>query len=133
MEQSEFVEPTLRIYERLRAAGHANVGSSCRHTCTGLRPISSGCSRSRPTCASSRAHTSSPRRSPIRRSETWTPRTFAWWSALEGAGHVAVATHDERIIRHARALAAREGIERDRFEFQMLYGVRPGLQRTLVA
>ena len=25
MEQSEFVEPTLRIYERLRAAGHANV------------------------------------------------------------------------------------------------------------
>ena len=53
--------------------------------------------------------------------------------ALEGAGHVAVATHDERIIRHVRALAAREGIERDRFEFQMLYGVRPGLQRTLVA
>ena len=32
-----------------------------------------------------------------------------------------------------QAFAAREGISRDRFEFQMLYGVRPGLQRSIAA
>jgi proline dehydrogenase len=43
-----------------------------------------------------------------------------------------VATHDERIIEQVKALVEREGIGRDRFEFQMLYGVRPALQRALV-
>ena len=51
---------------------------------------------------------------------------------LEGA-YVAVATHDERIIRHVQQFAAREDIPRDRFEFQMLYGVRPALQRSIAA
>src|ERR1700723_3066576 len=35
-----------------------------------------------------------------------------------------LATHDEKIIREARAFATREGIGRDSFEFQMLYGIR---------
>jgi proline dehydrogenase len=46
--------------------------------------------------------------------------------------YAAVATHDEAIIEHVRAFTTREGIARDRFEFQMLYGVRPALQRRLV-
>ena len=50
---------------------------------------------------------------------------------LRGGAYVAVATHDERIIRHVRAFAAREGVPGDRYEFQMLYGVRPALQRSL--
>lgn len=45
----------------------------------------------------------------------------------------AIATHDERILAHARAFVAREGIAPDRFEFQMLYGVRRDLQDRLVA
>ncbi len=45
----------------------------------------------------------------------------------------AIATHDERILAHARAFVAREGIVPDRFEFQMLYGVRRDLQDRLVA
>ena len=52
--------------------------------------------------------------------------------ALRGGAYVAVATHDERIIRHVRSFAERERFDRDRFEFQMLYGVRPALQRSLV-
>jgi proline dehydrogenase len=44
----------------------------------------------------------------------------------------AVATHDPRLIAKAIEIAEREGIGRDRFEFQMLYGVRRDLQRTLV-
>ncbi len=44
----------------------------------------------------------------------------------------ALATHDERLIRHAIAFAARESIGPERFEFQMLFGVRRDLQLRLV-
>jgi proline dehydrogenase len=44
----------------------------------------------------------------------------------------ALATHDPRLIARAIGIAEREGIARDRFEFQMLYGVRRDLQRMLV-
>ena len=43
-----------------------------------------------------------------------------------------IATHDEAIIAEARRHAAAEGIAPDRFEFQMLYGVRRDLQERLV-
>jgi proline dehydrogenase len=42
-----------------------------------------------------------------------------------------LATHDEAIIGKAREIARREGIASDRFEFQMLYGVRRDLQERL--
>ena len=43
-----------------------------------------------------------------------------------------LATHDEKIIKEAKAFALRESIVRDAFEFQMLYGIRRDLQRSLV-
>ena len=43
-----------------------------------------------------------------------------------------LATHDEKIIKEAKAFATRENIPRDAFEFQMLYGIRRDLQRSLV-
>jgi proline dehydrogenase len=52
--------------------------------------------------------------------------------SLVAGGYTAIATHDELLIEHAISFAAREGIARDRFQFQMLYGVRPQLQRGLV-
>jgi proline dehydrogenase len=53
--------------------------------------------------------------------------------SLQGGGYTAVATHDERMIEHALAFAEREGVGRDRFELQMLFGVRPQLQLDLAA
>ncbi len=50
---------------------------------------------------------------------------------LEDGAYPAIATHDESVIRMARGYAARMGIGRDRFEFQMLYGVRRDLQQQL--
>ena len=44
----------------------------------------------------------------------------------------AIATHDEPIINQALRYARREGIGPDRFEFQMLYGIRRDLQRRLI-
>ena len=43
-----------------------------------------------------------------------------------------LATHDEAIIKEAQAFATRENLPRDAFEFQMLHGIRRGLQRRLV-
>jgi proline dehydrogenase len=50
-----------------------------------------------------------------------------------GGAYSAVATHDGRLIEQVIALAERMHIGRDRFEFQMLYGVRSALQLALVA
>jgi proline dehydrogenase len=43
-----------------------------------------------------------------------------------------LATHDENMIRETQGFAIREGIPRDAFEFQMLYGIRRDLQQSLV-
>ena len=50
---------------------------------------------------------------------------------LEGE-RPALATHDTRLIRAAVEIARRAGIDRDRVEFQMLYGVRRDLQQQLI-
>jgi proline dehydrogenase len=42
-----------------------------------------------------------------------------------------IATHDERMIAATKEHAAREGIPKEAFEFQMLYGVRRDLQVQL--
>jgi proline dehydrogenase len=48
-------------------------------------------------------------------------------------GHYpAIATHDPRMIEMARHWARDHGVGADRFEFQMLYGVRRDLQAMLV-
>ncbi|BDE05594.1 proline dehydrogenase [Vulcanimicrobium alpinum] len=52
---------------------------------------------------------------------------------LERGVYPAIATHDERIIAAVERFARDRGIGRDRFEFQMLYGVRPDVQLRLVA
>ena len=43
-----------------------------------------------------------------------------------------IATHDELLIRRAVTFVRDQGIAPDRFEFQMLYGVRRDLQERLV-
>jgi len=50
---------------------------------------------------------------------------------VEGT-YPALATHDDRIIARATAFAREHAIGPERFEFQMLYGVRRDLQERLV-
>lgn len=53
-----------------------------------------------------------------------------------GNGHrpyLQLATHDEKLINWAEQYVTDHHIGRDRFEFQMLYGIRPDLQRKLAA
>jgi proline dehydrogenase len=134
MEQSAYVAPTLRIYERLRAAGHESVGVVLQaylyrspadlERLLPLRPnvrIVKGAYLEPPEVAY-------PEKKDVDEAYVRLVET-----ALRGGAYVAVATHDERVIRHVQAFAEREGFARDAFEFQMLYGVRPALQRYLVA
>jgi proline dehydrogenase len=51
---------------------------------------------------------------------------------LKSGVYHGLATHDENIIREAQAFAKAEKIDRDSFEFQMLYGIRRDLQQSLV-
>ena len=52
---------------------------------------------------------------------------------LSEGNYPAIATHDPAMIAAARAHAAEKGIAKDRYEFQMLYGIRRDLQAQLTA
>ena len=134
MEQSDYVEVTLRIYERLRDAGHDSVGTVLQSY---LYRTPDDLERLLPRTPNLR----------IVKGAYLEPSTIAFPEkadvdraylelverGLREGAHIAVATHDEAIIRHVQAFTAREDVPRDRFEFQMLYGVRPGLQRSIAA
>ena len=134
MEQSEYVEVTLRIYERLRDAGHDSVGTVLQSY---LYRTPDDLERLLPRAPNLR----------IVKGAYLEPDTIAYpekrdvdraylqlvQHGLEEGAYIAVATHDESIIRQVQSFAARNGISRERFEFQMLYGVRPGLQRSIAA
>jgi proline dehydrogenase len=134
MEQSEYVEVTLRIYERLRDAGHDGVGTVLQSY---LYRTPDDLERLLPRRPSLR----------IVKGAYLEPESIAYPEkrdvdrayielverGLREGAYIAVATHDETIIREVQAFASREGIPRDRFEFQMLYGVRPALQQSIAA
>lgn len=46
--------------------------------------------------------------------------------------YAAIATHDEKIIHQVKEFLIEKKIKREQFEFQMLYGIREDLQKTLV-
>ncbi len=51
---------------------------------------------------------------------------------IRHARYPGIATHDDRLIDSVKAFAREEGFDRDRFEFQMLYGIRPDTQEQIV-
>lgn len=51
---------------------------------------------------------------------------------LEHGNYPGIATHDPELIEAARRFVTERRIDRSRFEFQMLYGVRRDLQEQLV-
>ncbi len=134
MEQSEFVDATLRIYERLRTAGHDNVGTVLQSY---LYRTPDDLDRLLPSAPNLRIV----KGAYLEPAEIAYPEKRDVDSAyvrlvergLQGGAYIAVATHDETIISHVERFVAREGIGRDRYEFQMLFGVRPSLQREVAA
>jgi len=52
---------------------------------------------------------------------------------LDGANYPAIATHDPALIAATKGYASQQGIDKSRFEFQLLYGIRRDLQDQLVS
>jgi len=52
---------------------------------------------------------------------------------LAHGNYPGIATHDDYLIDAVRAFVERENIPADRFEYQMLYGIRPEKQKAIVA
>jgi proline dehydrogenase len=133
MEQSQFVDATLRIYRRLREAGLDNVGAVLQSylfrtpaDLESLLPLAPNLRLVKGAYLEPEA-VAYPKKSDVDRAYV----TLLERMLLE-AGHTAVATHDSTLIDHTIRFASEQGVERDRFEFQMLYGVRPQLQLELV-
>ena len=134
MEQSEYVEATLRIYARLRAAGQDNVGTVLQSY---LFRTPGDLDRLLPLEPNLRivkgAYLEPPTLAHPDKRDVDAAYVQLVQHGLRAGAYIAVATHDERIIAQVQAFAEREGVGRDRFEFQMLYGVRPALQREIAA
>lgn len=132
MEDSQYVEATLGIYEQLRAAGHDSVGTVLQSYLYRTPDDLERLLPSRPNLRIVKGAYLEPATIayPEKREVDRAYVDLVERGLREGA-YIAVATHDERIIRRVQAFTARESIPRDRFEFQMLYGVRPALQRSI--
>jgi proline dehydrogenase len=134
MEDSAHVESTLKIYRSLRARGCDNVGAvlqSCLRRSVAdlesllplapnLRLVKGAYLERREVAFAAKAEVDD---NYIRLMEM----------ALSRGGYTAIATHDDRMIQHAISFTEQREISRDRFEFQMLYGIRPQRQRELLA
>jgi proline dehydrogenase len=133
MEESQYVDATLRVYRRLRESGHENVGAVLQaylfrseDDLAALLPLAPNLRLVKGAYLEP-TEVAYPRKGDV---------DAAYVSLLEtslaGDGFTAVATHDERLIGHAIAFVEERGISKERFQFQMLYGVRPRLQLELV-
>jgi proline dehydrogenase len=133
MEDSPRVDATLRIYRKLRAAGHDNVGTVLQSY---LYRTSDDLESLVPLRANLR----------IVKGAYLEPKSVAYpdkgdvdrqFIALmermvTELPYTGIATHDDHIIDHMIGYIERRDIPRDCFEFQMLYGIRQQLQRQLV-
>jgi proline dehydrogenase len=133
MEQSRFVDATLRIYRRLRAEGFDDLGTVLQSY---LYRTPADLDSVLPLAPNLRlvkgAYLEPAAIAYPRKADVDAAYVRLLEQMLSGGGHTAVATHDESLIEHAIRYAESNGIPSDRFEFQMLYGVRPQLQLSLV-
>jgi proline dehydrogenase len=132
MESSEFTEATIRLVEAMWEGGHRNVGTVVqaylRRTPGDLGRLNRLGSRVRLVKGAYREPPSVafPRKGDVDESFVECMKTL-----LEEGVYPAIATHDENLIAATRRYAFEQGIPRDSFEFQMLYGIRRDLQQRL--
>ncbi|HEU5423830.1 MAG TPA: proline dehydrogenase family protein [Nitrolancea sp.] len=133
MEESARVEPTLRIYRRLRAAGHDNVGTVLQSALYRSQQDLEDLLPSKPNLRLVKgAYLEPPSVAYPKKVDVDLNYLRLAERMLPNNAFTAIATHDERIIDHVIAFTEGQGIGKDRFEFQMLYGIRPQLQQDLV-
>jgi proline dehydrogenase len=134
MENSPYVDATLDVFETVWQLGYHNVGvvlQSCLHrSARDLDRVNALGARVRLVKGAYKE----PRSVAYQLKHEVDEAFVSLTKTLLTAGHYpAFATHDVRMIEAAKTFAAERGIAKDRFEFQMLYGIRRDLQSSLVA
>lgn len=133
MEHSDYIDRTLDIYRRLRQE-FDNVGvviqAMLYRSNEDLQQLAAAGANVRLVKG---AYAEPPERAYPKKADVDANyrRLIAYY--LDHGPYTAVASHDEAIIEFTRRHAEEHGIDRDRFEFQMLLGIRPDLQRRLAA
>jgi proline dehydrogenase len=133
MEQADYVDATLRIFRRLREAGLTRVGTVLQaylyrtpDDLAALLPLG-------PNLRLVKGAYLEPHDiAYAQKADVDDAYARLMERMLTEGEHTAIATHDERLIERAIRFATEHRVARDRFEFQMLYGVRPQLQLELV-
>lgn len=133
MEESHRVDATLEIYRRLRSDKLDNVGTVLQSYLYRSEDDLAGLLPLRPNLRLVKgAYLEPPAVAYPKKADVDRSYLRLADRSLGAGGYTAIATHDERIIDSVIEFTGRQGIGRDRFEFQMLYGVRPQLQLDLV-
>jgi proline dehydrogenase len=134
MEDHTVTEATIRLVERAHAAGHGNVGCAVQaylhRTPEDVRRLTAAGASLR-LCKGAYAepeHLAHQRPADVDRAFLHAARYL-----LEEGHHPRFATHDHRLVATIKRWAAELGRDRDSYEFQMLYGIRPDMQRALLA
>jgi len=131
MEASEYVDRTLDLYLALRSRHPVGVAlqSYLRRTAADADRIAGPDAMVRMTKGAylEPKELAFQRRDEVSRSYVSVTKTL-----LERGSAVHLATHDERLVAGALEYLHRTGVGRDRYEFQMLYGIRRDLQTRLV-
>jgi proline dehydrogenase len=133
MESSEYTQRTLDAFEKVWAEGWRDIGVVLQSY---LKRSAGDVARMNQLGASVRLCKGAYNESPevAFKDKRDVDRNFVeLMKALMSEGnHPALATHDERMVDATVAFHQKQGIGKERFEFQMLYGVRRDLQRQLV-
>jgi proline dehydrogenase len=132
MEDSPYTQVTLEVFETMWQLGYRNVGIVLQAY---LRRSAADAARMNELGARVRlvkgAYQEPPAVAYQRRTEVDAEFVAIMRLLLERGTYPAFATHDPEMIAATRAFASSRGITTDRFEFQMLYGIRRDLQSQL--
>jgi proline dehydrogenase len=138
MEQSPYVDRTLRVYRQAREAG-ANVGvclqAYLRRTDKDLRELLrlGGAIRLVKGAYNEPAEVAFPRKSDVDENYFKLAQVMVGTEGAAAGLRAAIATHDCKLIGRILDWASREGIDRGRLEFQMLYGIQRAEQVRLAS
>ncbi len=134
MEGSAYTERTLEIFETLWQQGYRNAGvviqSYLRRSEADIRRLNALGARVRLVKGAYKE----PKDAAYQAKSDVDAQFAAQMKLLLDEGvYPAIATHDPAMIDATKAHAAARGYAKDRFEFQMLYGIRRDLQASLTA
>src|SRR5918993_453514 len=133
MENSPYTDATLEILDTLWRQGHRNVGtviqSYMKRSPDDVRRLNAMGARVRLVKG---AYKEPKDVAYQKKSEVDAAYIELMRTLLDEGTYPAIATHDANMIDATKAYATRKGYAHDRFEFQMLYGIRRDLQMSLV-